>query len=67
MELRSFGPSNKSKSKQKTPPTNSGGFRGGDGGDASPPTNLKVTILAKKPASISNNTAPFRDASPPPA
>ena len=39
--------------------------RGGDGGDASPPTSLKVTILAKKSASISNNSAPFRDASPP--
>ena len=25
----------------------------------------KVTILAKKSASISNNSAPFRDASPP--
>ena len=44
----------------------SGGFRGGDGGDASPPTSLKVTILAKKSASVSNNSAPFRDASPPP-
>ena len=43
----------------------SGGFRGGDGGDASPPTSLKVTILAEKSASISNNSAPFRDASPP--
>ena len=42
----------------------SGGFRGGDGGDASPPTSLKVTILAKKSASISNNSAPVRDASP---
>ena len=41
----------------------SGGFRGGD---ASPPTSLKVTILAEKSASISNNSAPFRDASPPP-
>ena len=38
---------------------------GGDGGDASPPTSLKVTILAEKSASISNNSAPFRDASPP--
>ena len=37
---------------------------GGDGGDASPPTSLKVTILAEKPASISNTSAPFRDASP---
>ena len=38
---------------------------GGDGGDASPPTSLKVTILAEKSASVSNNSAPFRDASPP--
>ena len=38
---------------------------GGDGGDASPPTSLKVTILAEKSASISNNSAPVRDASPP--
>ena len=45
----------------------SGGFRGGMGGDASPPTSLKVTILAEKSASILNNSAPFRDASPPPA
>ena len=43
----------------------SGGFRGGDGGDASPPTSLKATILAEKSASVSNNSAPFRDASPP--
>ena len=43
----------------------SGGFRGGDGGDASPPTSLKVTILAEKSALILNNSAPFRDASPP--
>ena len=43
----------------------SGRFRGGDGGDASPPTSLKVTILAEKSASVSNNSAPFRDASPP--
>ena len=43
----------------------SGGFRGGDGGDASPPTGLKVTILAEKSASVSNKSAPFRDASPP--
>ena len=43
----------------------SGGFRGGDGGDASPPTSLKVTILAEKSASIWNNSDPFRDASPP--
>ena len=42
----------------------SGGFRGGDGGDASP-TSLKVMILAEKSASVSNNSAPFRDASPP--
>ena len=42
----------------------SGGFRGGMGG-MHPPTSLKVTILAKKSASISNNSAPFRDASPP--
>ena len=37
---------------------------GGMGGDASPPTSLKVTILAEKSASISNNSAPVRDASP---
>ena len=43
----------------------SGGFRGGDGGDASPPTSLKVTISAEKSASIWNNSAPFGDASPP--
>ena len=43
----------------------SGGFRGGDGGDASPPTSPKVTILAEKSAPISNNSAPFRDASLP--
>ena len=43
----------------------SGGFRGGDGGDASPPTSLKVTILAEKSASVSNNSAPFRNAFPP--
>ena len=30
-----------------------------------PPTSLKVTISAEKSASISNNSAPFRDASPP--
>ena len=35
------------------------------GGDASPHTSLKVTILAEKSASVSNNPAPFRDASPP--
>ena len=35
---------------------------GGDGGDAK---SLKVTILAEKSASISNNSAPFWDASPP--
>ena len=40
--------------------TCSGGFRGGD---ASPPTSLKVTVLAEKSASISNNSAPVRDAS----
>ena len=45
--------------------SSSGGFRGGDGGDASPPTSLKVTILAEKSASVSNKSAPFRDASPP--
>ena len=39
----------------------SGGFRGG----CIPPTSLKVTILAEKSASVSNNSAPFRDASPP--
>ena len=36
----------------------SGGFRGGS-------KSLKVTILAEKSASISNNWAPFRDALPP--
>ena len=41
----------------------SGGFRGGWGG-CIPPTSLKVTILAEKSASISNNSAPVRDASP---
>ena len=40
----------------------SGGFRGGG---CIPPTSLKVTILAEKSASVSNNSAPFRDASPP--
>ena len=30
------------------------------GGDASPPTSLKVTILAEKSALILNNSAPFR-------
>ena len=35
------------------------------GGGMHPPTSLKVTILAEKSASISNNSAPFRDASPP--
>ena len=44
--------------------TFSGGFRGGGGG-CIPPTSLKVTILAEKSASVSNNSAPFRDASPP--
>ena len=42
----------------------SGGFRGEGWGDASPPTSLKVTILAEKSALILNNSAPFRDASP---
>ena len=37
---------------------------GGGWGDASPPTSVKVTILAEKSASILNNSAPFRDASP---
>ena len=40
---------------------------GGGWGGCTPPTSLKVTILAKKSASISNNSAPIRDASPPPA
>ena len=40
---------------------------GGTGGMHPPPTSLKVTILAEKSASISNNSPPFRDASPPPA
>ena len=35
------------------------------GGGCIPPTSLKVTILAEKLACISNNSAPFRDASPP--
>ena len=35
------------------------------GGGCIPPTSLKVTILAEKSASILNNSAPFRDASPP--
>ena len=43
----------------------SGGFRGGGMGGCIPPTSLKVTILAEKSASISNNSAPVRDASPP--
>ena len=38
---------------------------GGGWGGCIPPTSLKVTILAEKLASISNNSAPFRDASPP--
>ena len=38
---------------------------GGGMGGMHPPTSLKVTILAEKSASISNNLAPFRDASPP--
>ena len=42
-----------------TKPSVSGEFREEDGGDASPPTSLKVTILAEKSASISNNSAPF--------
>ena len=37
---------------------------GGGWGECIPPTSLKVTILAEKSASISNNSAPFRDASP---
>ena len=40
---------------------------GGGMGGCIPPTSLKVTILAEKSASISNNSAPVRDASPPPA
>ena len=40
---------------------------GGGGGDASPPTSLKVTILAEKSASILINLVPFRDTTPPPA
>ena len=40
---------------------------GGGWGGCIPPTSLKVTISAEKSASISNNSAPFRDASPPPA
>ena len=39
---------------------------GGGMGGCIPPTSLKVTILAEKSASVSNNSAPFRDASPPP-
>ena len=35
------------------------------GGGCIPPTSLKVRILAEKSASISNNSAPVRDASPP--
>ena len=46
------------------PLVGSGGFRGGWGG-CIPPISLKVTILAEKSASVSNNSAPFRDASPP--
>ena len=34
-------------------------------GDASPPTNPKLTILAEKSVSISENQSPFRGASPP--
>ena len=40
---------------------------GGGWGGCILPTSLKVTILAEKSASISNNPAPVRDASPPPA
>ena len=36
-------------------------------GGCIPPTSLKVTISAEKSASIWNNSAPFGDASPPPA
>ena len=50
------------KSYLSTGPQASGGFRGGG---CIPPTSLKVTILAEKSASVSNNSAPFRDASPP--
>ena len=39
---------------------------GGGMGGCIPPTSLKVTIFSEKSASISNNSAPFRDASPPP-
>ena len=35
------------------------------GGDASPPTNLKLTIWAEKSVSISKNQCPFWGASPP--
>ena len=38
---------------------------GGGWGGCIPPTSLKVTILAEKSASITNNSAPVRDASPP--
>ena len=38
---------------------------GGGWGGCIPPTSLKVTILAEKSASISKNSAPFRDVSPP--
>ena len=38
---------------------------GGGWGGCIPPTSLKVTILAEKSASNLNNSAPFRDASPP--
>ena len=34
-------------------------------GGMHPPPSLKVTILAEKSASISNKSAPFRDASTP--
>ena len=38
---------------------------GGGWGGCIPPTSLKVTILGEKSASVSNNSASFRDASPP--
>ena len=38
---------------------------GGTWGGCIPPTSLKVTILAEKSASVSNNSTPFRGASPP--
>ena len=48
--------------KKKKPVADLGGGMGG----MYPPTSLKVTILAEKLALILNNSAPFRDASPPP-